>query len=231
MKNRKKKTSLPVGILIVAVAVAALFLIWNKDSVKNDIGTDTDSVEYKLDDSLSVTHIGSYTGPYMEDGSREEVSDVMMIGLTNVGEQTLQYAEITLSSEEEEALFKVSTLKPGETVRVLEAERKLFDDTITYTEASMKNVVYFEEELKLYEDILKVQPLDGGFNITNISEQDIKGEIMIYYKDVRDDILMGGITYRGRIENGLKAGEIKQIMSKNFSEENTKVVFITITEK
>ena len=54
---------------------------------------------------------------------------------------------------------------------------------------------------------------------------------MIYFKDCIDGIYYGGITYRGRIEGGLKKGELRQVMTDNFSESDTEVMFITIIEQ
>ena len=99
-----------------------------------------------------------------------------------------------------------------------------------YTDAYVENLVFFEAKRNTYSDVLRVQTLDGGFNIINIYKKDITGEIVVYFKDCENDLLCGGITYRGRMEGGLKAGEIRQVMSKNFTQKGTKVMFITIAE-
>lgn len=283
--SKDKLTKNPLLILLLAaILIAALFILiksTNKTTETIKIGESEAKVEeanIALDNGLIITKIGSYTGTYMEDASDEQVSDVMMILVSNTTETALQYAEITLSTADNNsvanaesattdnnsvanaesatadnnsvantnsatgnnnsvantdsntALFKLSTLNPGETVMVLESNRKSYDEDVEYTTATAQNVVFFTEELTTYEDKLQIQPLDGGFNITNISEEDITGEIMVYFKDYVDNMLYGGITYRGRIEGGLKSGEIRQIMTDNFSESNTKVMFITITE-
>ena len=151
-----------------------------------------------------------------------------MIQVENRAELPLQYAEITLTSEEGESLFKLSTLNPGEKVMVLEANGKEFDKKEEFTQAVSENVAFFETTLNTCEDIFQIQGLDGGLNIKNISGEDVRDEIVIYFKDFKDGELMGGITYRGRIENGLRAGEIQQMMSENFTQDHTKVMFVTI---
>ena len=114
---------------------------------------------------------------------------------------------------------------------VLESTKKQYKEKDKYTQMIAANVAYFQNKPKTYADKLEIQPLDGGLNVTNISDKDIDDEIIIYFKDCSGDMLMGGITYRGRIEGGIKAGEICQLMSDNFTETNTKVVFITIGGK
>jgi len=228
-KNRIRILSIFLFILVVILAII-IFQQRDKETIafENDEAK-METVEFNLGEELLVTKVGSYSGAYMEDASDEEVTDVMAIMLTNTGDKTLQYAEVTLYGKDEEAVFAVTTLKPHTSMLVLESTRKEYADK--YTEASVQNVVFFEKEPSIYEDVFEVQPLDGGFNITNISEKDVEEEVIIYFKDCMNDIYYGGITYRGRIEGGLKSGEIRQIMTDNFSASDTEVMFITIAGK
>ena len=230
-KNTKKSSK---NIIILAIIIIALLLsiiaIAIRPNKEEPISENMEDVFFELDNGIVITKIGSYTGPYMEDASDEEVSNVMMILVRNNAEKALQYTEITLSGKAGNALFKISTLNPGESAVVLESGKKVYSENDKYTEASAQYTVFFEEKLSVHEDKLKIQPLNGGFNITNISNEDIAGEIMVYFKDVKNDMLMGGITYRGHIKGGLKKDELRQIMSNNFTETNTKVMFVTITE-
>lgn len=247
-KARRRKSSKGLWFVLAAVvllfcAVLALNVFSNK--MENPDGSDNNVSEnvqkesedqagktsFTLDNDLEVTKLGSYTGAYMEDGSDEIVTDVMMIIVKNNGESTLQYAEITLTGDAGEAVFKFSTLNPGDSVVVLEANRKPYENGDSYSAANAEHVVFFKEPITLHEDKLQIQPLDGGFNITNISDQDITGKITVYFKDSSDGMYYGGITYRGSITGGMKAGEIKQVMSENFSAAGSTVVFITITEE
>lgn len=255
-KNEKK----PMLVCVVLLALAAIVCVWlllgrDQDSgSKQPAGTgavqttDAQALEhaaqpddgsasavdtptaFDLGNGLEITGLGDYTGMYMEDGSNEIVSGVMMIMVTNNGRFPLQYAEITLSGEAGDALFSLSTLNPGQTVVVLEANRRTYSSGDSYTAASSSKVVFFTEELDAHEDVLKIQPLDGGFNITNISDRDIAGDIVVYYKNYAGDLLYGGITYRGTISGGLEAGQIKQVMSSTFTESGTAVMFVTIAE-
>ena len=211
---------------IVAMILGDFFTINDANNIHNK------TVALNTANSIDVIKIGSYDGPYIEDGSDKDVSDIMMIQVKNNGNKAVQYAEITLSGpNQDNAIFKLSTLNPGEVVTVLETNMKKYDKKDEYTEAVSSNVVLFESKLNTYKDKIKIEPLDGGLNVTNISNEDINGEIVIYFKDCDGDMLMGGITYRGRIEGGIKTGEICQLMSSNFSKSNTKVMFVTIDGK
>lgn len=185
---------------------------------------------FALDRGVEILRYGKYVGIYMEDGSDEFVTNVMMIEVRNSGEEAIQYAKLTLSGEAGDAVFTLTTLMPGDTMVVLEAQRKAYNQEDVYTEARLDNIAVFAETPSLLEEQLQIQPLDGGFNITNISGEDITGEIAVYFKDMAGDMYYGGITYVCRIAGGLKAGEVKQIMSSNFTDTNSRVVFIKISQ-
>lgn len=228
-RKRKKQTkSSWIKYLLVLLIVVVVFILIKLPNKNENAEITKEDVQITLAEDLVITQIGAYSGSYMEDASDEEVSDVLMIVVKNNNTRPLQYTEIIL--EGGEAVFSLSTLNPGESVMVLEANRKTFEKDRTYENAVANNIIFFEEALNLYEDMLKIQALDGGFNITNISGKDIDEDVIVYFKDCNSDMLCGGITYRGTIQGGMKAGEIRQVMSNNFTQSNTKVMFVTITE-
>ena len=182
---------------------------------------------FELDRGLQITKVGSYTGAYMEDGSDEVVSDILMIMVTNSGEEYIQYAEIELSGENGTAIFSFSTLYPGETMVVLEKNRLACADEVRYTTATLTRMAAFSETPSLCEEQLKIQLLDGAINVTNISGNDITNEIIIYYKNCTDGLYYGGITYRIRIAEGLKADETRQMLAEHFSGDGSKIMFVT----
>lgn len=188
-----------------------------------------EEININLGYGLAITEVGKYTGAYVEDGSDEFVTGVLMLRVTNTGGQDIQYAEITMALSEGEAKFSLSTLPVGKTVILLEQSRLAWDAGQDYAYAVMSNVVAFNESLSLHEDRLQLQALEGGLNVTNISDEDITGDIVIYFKNAQMGLYYGGITYRMRLEGGLKAGQLQQIMSEHFSESGSEIVFITIT--
>ena len=181
-----------------------------------------------IGNDIVIRNIGSYTGAFVEDGSNEIVSGVLMLVVANVGEDAIQYAEITLPTDSGDAKFTLSTLPAGESVVLLEQSRMAYTGNEDATKAVSDNVALFSESLSLHQDQLKLQILDGAINVTNISGEDISGDIVIYYKNAATDLYYGGITYRVRIEGGMKADEIKQIMASHFSESGSKIMFVTV---
>ena len=188
---------------------------------------DLEDVQTDLGKNLQITDIGSYTGVYMEDGSDEVVSRVLMIVVKNTGDKTVQYGQVALTDGTTTANFTVTTLPPGESVVLLEQSRMSYADGKGLTQSSVSNVAVFAAEPSLCQDQLKIQSLNGAMNITNISGEDVTGDIVIYYKNAASDMLYGGITYRVTIKGGLKADEVRQITASHFSATGSRIMFVT----
>lgn len=181
-----------------------------------------------MDKGLEIVDIGWYTGEYLEDGSNESVENILMILLENNGDEDIQYAEITLQVNGETAKFVVTTLPAGEQMILLEQNRMPFVAGASYTDPAASNVAVFKTDMDTKSGRLKIQGLNGAVNVTNISGQDIEGDIVIYYKNVYGGTMYGGITYRITISGGLKAGQVRQVMTKHFVTDVSRIMFVTI---
>lgn len=238
-KNRFDRASALWAILAVVGVLATLIVIISltagrkdPESAKSPNSTNPAKIEalkdvnINLGDGLYITDVAKYTGIFMEDGTDEIVSGVLMIVVENTGDTDVQLAEIEMSVGKQTAFFKLTTLPAGESMVLLETSRMQHTDT-DFTTAIAKNVVLFQEPLSRREDKIKIQILDGTLNITNISDSDITGDVVIYYKNASSDMLYGGITYRITAADGLKAGEVKQLTGRHFSEFRSRIMFVT----
>lgn len=185
--------------------------------------------QFVLSQELEITLMGGYAGIYMEDGSDEIVSDVMMIVLKNTSDADLQLARIDLIYEDFVAEFEVTNLPAGESVVLLEKNRRS-DPGSLYEEAQVRNVVFFSEPMSLSEDNFEISGNKGSIELTNISEIDVAGDIYIYYKNSASDLLYGGITYRARIEGGLAAGETARVITGHYDPDNSVILDIVFGE-
>lgn len=186
---------------------------------------DAESEEYK---GLQVVKIGNYSGLFVEDGSSDMVSRILMVIVKNNGDKTVQYAEIELTDGEKTAYFSLSTLPPGESVVLLEKNRMSYADGKDLAETTIKNVAIFRQEPTLCEDLLQIQELNGFLNVTNISGKDIEGDIVIYYKNAASDLLYGGITYRVTIKGGLKKDMTQQLTASHFTAKGSRIMWVTV---
>ena len=182
-----------------------------------------------LDYGLQITDHGSYTGVYMEDGSNEIVSDVMMLVVQNNGEADIQLAELTALCGGETYRFKLTNLAVGKRAVLLDLDRKRAEDGTPET-VELDSVALFQEPMELHEDAIEIGGLEGMLNVKNISDTDISGDIHIYYKYAAQDIYYGGITFRVRIQGGLKAGELRQIPAGHFDPKGCEIIQVTIYE-
>ena len=198
--------------------------------------TETQLEQTEVPQTVEGIHLGSnvyvigtisYTGAFMEDRTDEVVADVLGIRVTNAGEEYIQTMDIALTNGDMTAEFSLSTLFPGQTVVVLEKNRMAYSIAPEFTAAKTSSVAFFDSDPGMAEDKIQIQCLDGVINISNISGEDITGDILVYYKNYISGIYYGGITYRLRVEGGLKAGEIRQGSAAHFNTSNSTVVFAT----
>ena len=251
--NRKKKNKKSKGLwvavavlLLLLLGIMAAFLMNAKENPADEGEStltapgaestaptvDTAKMRIPVGNGLEILDIAGYTGIFMEDGSDELVSGVLMMKLTNSSKEAVEYAKITLTVNGDPAQFTLTALKPGDTVVLLEQNRKSYDKSLDYTAAEItcENLALFQQEPSLHEDKISIQIMDGAINVSNITEEDIQGRIAIYYKNKASGIYYGGITYRIILEDGLKAGEIRQMMASHFSDTGSEIVFVTIAE-
>lgn len=179
------------------------------------------NAEIKIDETeqlgydLELQGIGSYAGLYLEDGSNDSVSDILMIRIQNTGEKDLRLARLSLTYSEFTAEFEITDLPAGRTVMVLEKNRHSYTDE-SYLSIALTDIVFFDQQMDVSGEIYEFSGLPGAINVRNCSGSDISGDIYVYYKYIADDELYGGITFRAKIEGGLKAGELRQVTSSHF---------------
>lgn len=235
-KKSKKTLYLCIGAAAVLLLGLALCLLLGggNETPDDDVNMPPayeGSMSLNVGSGLTIVDIGPYTGMYMEDGSNEVVSGVLMCIVRNDGDRAVEYAEIKLNDGQKDIPFTLTALLPGRSVVLLATDRTAHDNSATYTATMAQSVAFFSYEPSLQADRLQIQGLDGGMNITNISDKDIAGDVVIYYKNVAaDGLLYGGITYRTRISGGIKAGELKQGMTQHFSVKGSEVLFVTVAE-
>ena len=172
------------------------------------------------DSRITIASIGSYSGPFVEDGSDDPVSDVLSIVLTNTSEEFLQYSIITLTDGSHEAVFEVSNLPAGASALVLEKNRTPSNGQWTF----VNDLSSFISEASLHEELFSWQAGDNFLAITGIGSETLS-QVWVYYKNTENSIYVGGITYRIAFE-GLEPGATMQKLSRHFKGDNSHVMMI-----
>lgn len=253
-KKKKKKITAGKVILLVALALLLVAMVWlisilrqQQIPVLEDSSVPTEMIEVPIEqteeavlpaveatepgsidlgEGLQILHIGSYAGMYMEDGTNEAVADVMMVILENMGEQDLQLARINIAYSEFTAEFEATNLPAGERVVLLEKNRHAATAE-KYQNIQLKNVVYFQEKMNLQEERIQIKGHNGTLEVTNLSGEDITGDIYIYYKHSASDLLYGGITYRVAVRGGLKAGQSNMVIAGHYTPESCRILQVS----
>ena len=133
------------------------------------------------------------------------------------------------SRKEINSRFKLTNLAVGKRAVLLDLDRKPAEGG-TPEAVELDSVALFQEPMELHEDVIEIGGLEGMLNVKNISDTDISGDIHIYYKYAAQDIYYGGITFRVRIQGGLKAGELRQIPAGHFDPKGCEIIQVTIYE-
>lgn len=187
------------------------------------------ATEDSLPDGLRIVYMTSYAGIYMEDGSDEVVSDVMMILLENTSELDLQLARIDIKYPDFTAEFEVSSLPAGEKVVLLEKNRRSMPDE-KYTSIEVRNDVFFQTEMSLMEDTFEITGGNGYLDVKNISDSATTGKVYVYYKHAASDLLYGGITFRATVNESIAPGQTVRILTKHYSADNSRILAVTCSE-
>lgn len=135
----------------------------------------------------------SYSGPFVEDGTNDNVENVLALLLENRSDEYLEFATITYDVDGETAKFVASGLPAGAKAWVLETNRMeaKADSQFEFLECEST----FRDDAVLTTDKLEVSYKDNELIVKNITDDVLKNPC-VYYKNINSDgYYLGGITY------------------------------------
>lgn len=80
-----------------------------------------------------------------------------------------------------------------------------------------------------YDADFEVYLGDGVINIRNVSGRSFAHDVSVYYKNVENGVLLGGITYRARF-SGIENGAIGQSIQSHATEAQSAVVYLSYAD-
>lgn len=242
--KKKKKSSgsflLAVLMLVLLAALICLAVFLGKQKQQNTDQpqssteaplmqeTEPEATELQpveLSDGLVIHHLGGYAGIYMEDGTDEVVSDVMMLVLENTSDKDLQLARIQIEYPDFTAEFEVTNLPAGAKIVALEKNRHP-EVQEQYVSVQAKNVVFYAAPMTLQEERIMITGANGTLTVENVSGEDITGDIYIYYKNSATDLFYGGITYRVCVSGGLASGEKNTVIAGHYTVDGSRLLLV-----
>lgn len=178
--------------------------------------------------SLMIQRVQAYDGSYVEDGSNDQVSDVAAILVTNTGDQCVEYADITLISEEGTLKFSLTALGSGASCIIAEADKTAYK-TQDYTECTVESA--FLDEMEMSETLVEVKEIkSGALTVKNISNDKIPG-IRVFYKyyDEENQVYIGGAAYNAQVTD-LEPGYSKLVTPDHYVSGQSKVIMVRTYE-
>lgn len=185
------------------------------------------SIPYQVPDtSLQVEKIGSYTGPFLEDGSDEPMGSVTAMVVKNLSGRVVQYAELHFQvNDTEEAVFTLSTLPSGGSALVLEASKRQYSPDDRYQFEDMTYAEMEEAELTLMEGQIQVNGSDGKITVENLTDEDMDLIYVRYKYRLPDGTYQGGITYETKFEK-VRSKAAAEKEAPHYSEEGSQIMMV-----
>ncbi len=180
----------------------------------------------EFDNGLSVLCTGRFSGVYYEDGSDEQVKDVLAIVVYNGGDSLVEYGNIDVSVGGKTASFTFSGLPAGSAVLVQEKNRTTYDGqkfgSFDCTEYARPTSLILD-----FGNDFDLNATDGVINAENISGSDITTDVHVFYKNFEYGLFLGGITYRATFAGGIKAGQVGQSLTTHFWYDTSAILYMS----
>ena len=140
------------------------------------------------------TLAAGYDGAFLEDGSDDEVKNVLALLFKNNSGKDIQYAEYAFSVDGKPISFKVSDLPRGQQCVVLEASRH--QRSTSEVLELISRVVAPVDMLPGSDKVIPVINDDNTITLMNTTQEDLP-VVRVFYKYFYEDenAFVGGITY------------------------------------
>lgn len=180
----------------------------------------------RFDNGLSVLCAGKYSGMYYEDGTDEQVTDVLSVIIRNDGSSLVEYGVIELPVGKQTASFSFSGLPAGAAVLVQAQDRFVWSDGMKHKSFTCTDFALPTSVILDFGADFEIYPADGVLNVKNITNADISGDVSVFYKNFDNNLFMGGITYRARFTGGISAGQYAQSMQSHYYLDTSAILYM-----
>lgn len=176
------------------------------------------------DYGISIRRLNPYTGKFLEDGSDDDVTNVLALQFRNDSAQAVQYAEYVFDVNGKDVIFRLSDLPVGSSCVVFALDRHPYNaDEVLKLKSRLVAAVdalHPNDDSIMY--VVSDEMIDGELTptvtIQNLTDQPIP-VARIFYKTyyAEQDTLVGGITYTFEVRNIPANGSSGPLSSEHFS--------------
>lgn len=237
----KRDTLIVIGlaVLVIAVVVGAVFFFTREERTKAVSAVPEMPFEVPgftmlekapcgdVNDSLYAFCMGTYSGAFVEDGTDEQVQDVLAIVIKNVGNEPVEYGQLTAKYRGKPVEFDFSGLPATGSVLVMEKNRTVYSGSGKITDLSCEQMAMPVDLVFDFENDFRLYPSDGVINIENISGRDFEDDVSVFYKNFEYGLFLGGITYRARFSGGVKAEKYAQSMQSHYFTDRSAILYMS----
>ena len=227
--SKKNDRRIPAGIVAAAIVLAAVAVIIAAVVLRGREKKDKN--ENSLGNGIYIEASEPYTGIFWEDGSDSEVEDVWSLKVVNSSDKDIQYLRIHAATGNAEGDFEITTLPAGGEIIVLESSAAAYPQDADNARYESVNLAFFQEELSILPDSLTLYGQDNWIKAENISGENIDKDIYVYYKNIKDGVLQGGITYRAVFPDGIPAGESAEQEVVHYMKDTSQVMYVTYEQE
>lgn len=142
-----------------------------------------------ITEDLTVRLLTGYDGPFLEDGSMEEVVDTAALVLENTGLRHIGKVTIRLCTSDGNMVFTAFHIPPQSKLLVLESEKKTYTGDSVW-QMQLEELVYSSNLLQWELTALE----EGtGITVTNLTQTTVHGAVL-YFKqyDEASQMYIGG---------------------------------------
>ena len=187
---------------------------------------ETFSFPYKVQDfDIILEKISAYEGPFLEDGTDDEVVDIAALHIYNGSDKLLSNVFVELFWQSGSYIFEGKNIPPNSTVLLLEKNRSVYaENTYIHCLSWCKISGGFN-----IQDYISVSEIGlGTITVTNLTNNAFYN-VNLYHKIwlTPPDIYVGGITYHTIISR-LLPNETITLKPYHYAAGYSKIVFVTV---
>ena len=176
--------------------------------------------------NLIVRRLAAYDGPYLEDGTEEELVGIAALVLENTSTIGIEYVQVVVSQGGQELTFDATYLPPRSKVLILEKNRAAYSDR-PIEGCRCRTLIPGTYDWE--KDQVAVGQGEGfSMTVTNLTDRTLPF-VRVFYKqhDGAADLHIGGITLSAVIPD-LLPGETRTIMPYRYAGDYSAVVAVVV---